>query len=104
MQEYEASLEVPEVSEYLRLRLAAGLTARSERAAVAGLPQTAVGVVVRHDGGVVAMGRAIGDGLFYQIVGIAVEPAHQGRGLGKTIMAELLRELERLAPQRSMSA
>ena len=34
------------------------------------------------------MGRVIGDGgLFFQVVDIAVEPAHQGRGLGKAIVA-----------------
>jgi ribosomal protein S18 acetylase RimI-like enzyme len=44
------------------------------------------------------MGRVVGDGLFYQIVDIAVDPAHQGRGLGKAIMAGLMRELARIAP------
>jgi GNAT superfamily N-acetyltransferase len=32
----------------------------------------------------------IGDGgCFFQVVDIAVEPGHQGRGLGKLIMAEI---------------
>ena len=44
------------------------------------------------------MGRAIGDGLCYQLVDIAVEPAHQGRGLGKAIVAAVMLELNRLAP------
>ncbi len=98
MNEYRYDLETPSVPDYLRLRLAAGLSARSEQAAAASLPHTIAGVVVRHVDHAVGIGRAIGDGLFYQIVDIAVEPAHQGRGIGKAIMGTLMRELERIAP------
>ena len=66
-QDYSRCFEVPSVDDDRRLRTAAGLTPRSERAAAAGLPQTAVGVVVRQAGKAVGMGRAIGDGLFYQL-------------------------------------
>jgi GNAT superfamily N-acetyltransferase len=45
------------------------------------------------------MGRVIGDGgLFFEIVDIAVVPAHQRRGLGKRIMAALTAHLETHAP------
>jgi ribosomal protein S18 acetylase RimI-like enzyme len=97
-QEYSHGFEVPTVAEYCRLRISAGLTARSAQAANAGLPNTVAAFVVRHAGRAVGMGRAIGDGLFYQIVDIAVEPEHQGRGLGKMIVSNLLAELKRLAP------
>lgn len=50
------------------------------------------------------MGRAVGDGLFYQIVDIAVDPAHQRRGLGKAIMAGLMDQLKRIARPKRMSA
>lgn len=95
---YSHTFEVPTVNDYRRLRVAAGLTPRSEEAAVAGLPKSAVAVVVRHSGRAVGMGRAIGDGLFYQIVDIAVQPDHQGRGLGKAIVSNLIEELRRIAP------
>jgi ribosomal protein S18 acetylase RimI-like enzyme len=95
---YRHSVEVPTVEDYCRLRVAAGLTARSEQAAAVCLPNTVVGIVVRNAGCVVGIGRAVGDGLFYQIVDIAVDPKHQGRGLGKTIVAALMTELKRLAP------
>lgn len=98
MDDYEAAFETPTIADYCRLRAEAGLTPRSETAAAAGLPHTIVGVVVRHRGRAVAMGRAVGDGLFYQIVDMAVEPAHQGRGLGKMIMARLMTRLHELAP------
>jgi ribosomal protein S18 acetylase RimI-like enzyme len=96
--EYTATLRIPPVEDYLRLRRNAGLTPRSVAAAEAGLPQTVAGVVVTHAGRAIGMGRAHGDGLFYQIVDIAVEPEHQGKGVGKMIMTCLMRELRRIAP------
>jgi GNAT superfamily N-acetyltransferase len=45
------------------------------------------------------MGRIVGDGaLFFQVVDVAVEPAHQGKGLGKSIMEALMAELRRRVP------
>ena len=96
--QYVIAAEVPTVDDYRRLRVIAGLSPRSEMAARAGLPNTVVGVIVRRDAEAVGMGRAVGDGLFFQIVDIAVDPAHQGRGLGKAIMAKLMGELESIAP------
>jgi GNAT superfamily N-acetyltransferase len=44
-------------------------------------------VQVLCEGEAVGMGRLIGDGgCFFQVVDIAVLPAHQGQGLGKRIM------------------
>lgn len=45
------------------------------------------------------MGRIVGDGgLAFQIVDIAVEPAHQGKGLGKAIVGRLVQYLDEVAP------
>jgi len=95
---YTLDNETPSVDDYRRLRVAAGLTPRSIAAAEAGLPNTVAGVVIRVEGRVVAMGRAVGDGLFYQIVDIAVEPAEQGRALGKAVVAALMTRLREIAP------
>ena len=93
---YDLTAEKPSLEDYLRLRIVAGLTPKSEDAAVAGLPGTWFGVVVRHGGRAVGMGRIIGDGgLFFQIVDMAVEPEHQGQGLGKAIMTALMDRLRR---------
>jgi ribosomal protein S18 acetylase RimI-like enzyme len=95
---YTRHIETPLVEDYLRLRSSAGLTPRSAAAAEAGLPATIVGVVVRSGGRAVGMGRVIGDGLFYQVVDIAVEPEHQGQGVGKAIVGTLMERLRQLAP------
>lgn len=96
--DYTLLYQIPPVDDYLRLRRAAGLSARSVAAAEAGLPHTVAGVVVRQGEHIVGMGRAVGDGLFYQVVDIAVDPQHQGQGLGKAIVGRLMDELRRLAP------
>ncbi|WP_371663561.1 GNAT family N-acetyltransferase [Streptomyces sp. NBC_00280] len=84
---------------YLWLRSASGLSAKTAEAAQAGLPNTWQGVTVLCENEPVGMGRVIGDGgCFFQIVDMCVAPEHQGRGLGKRIMAELMRELEQRAP------
>ncbi|MGI4733260.1 MAG: GNAT family N-acetyltransferase [Janthinobacterium lividum] len=95
---YRLTAAVPTVEEYRRLRRVSGLTPRSAEAAAAGLPNTIAAVVVRNGDDAVGMGRAIGDGLFYQIVDIAVAPEHQGRGLGKAIVAALMDRLRAIAP------
>ncbi|UYB50955.1 GNAT family N-acetyltransferase [Xanthomonas sp. AM6] len=87
---YVVEAEVPSVEDYRRLRVAAGLSPKSQEAAVRGLPNSCFAVTVRHQGRAVGMGRIVGDGgCFFQIVDIAVEPAHQRRGLGRRIMAAL---------------
>ena len=80
----------PGVDDYRRLRLAAGMTPKSEEAARRGLPNTLHGVSLLRDGEVVGMGRVIGDGgCFFVVVDIAVVPELQGRGLGRRIMGAL---------------
>lgn len=85
-------LEIPPGPEdYRRLRSLAGLSPKSETAARKALPNTVYGVTVLVDGAVIGMGRIVGDGgAFCHIVDIAVDPTHQGRGLGKAIMARLM--------------
>lgn len=91
---YSLTHDTPTIADYCRLRAAAGLTPFSEAAAARGLPGTICAATIRIDHETVAMGRVIGDGgLFFQVTDIAVHPAHQGRGLGKAIVAALMHTL-----------
>lgn len=93
-EDYSLDTEIPAIADYCRLREQAGLSPKSAEAAARGLPRTLHAVVVRCAGEAVGMGRVIGDGgVFYQVTDIAVQPAHQGRGLGKAIMASLMAQL-----------
>jgi ribosomal protein S18 acetylase RimI-like enzyme len=89
----------PEIADYLHLRQICGLTPRSKAAAEAGLPNSVYSVVIQQAGQTVGMGRIVGDGaLFLHIVDIAVHPDHQGRGLGKVVMAALMARIEAIGP------
>ncbi|MEU5161137.1 GNAT family N-acetyltransferase [Streptomyces sp. NPDC020875] len=97
---YEIRVGVPTAEVFRRLRTDAGLSDKSPEAVALALPNTWFGVVLRHAGEPIGMGRIIGDGgTAFQLVDICVHPAHQGRGLGKRIMAALTGELDRRAPE-----
>ncbi|RMH94136.1 N-acetyltransferase [Lysobacter pythonis] len=81
---------VPDTATYRHLRREAGLSEKSEAAAVLGLPRSLYSVMLFDGETPVGMGRVIGDGgLFFQVVDIAVLPAWQGRGHGKRIMSAI---------------
>ena len=49
---------------------------------------------------IVAMGRVVGDGgLNFEIVDVAVDPEHHGRGIGRLIMEQIMGFMESSAPQ-----
>ena len=96
---YDMAVELPSAHDYRRLRVLAGLSPKSAEAAAAGLPNTLFAVLIRKDDQVVGMGRLIGDGgLFFQVVDIAVDPAHQGQGLGKAIVGKIIEHVKHTAP------
>ena len=100
MTDYEVVPRKPTPDELVTLRAKAGLSPKSREAAERGVAGTLFGVVVTHGGETIGMGRVIGDGgTVYQIVDMAVLPEHQGRGLGKQIMAALMDWLRREAPR-----
>ncbi|RIY01007.1 N-acetyltransferase [Aureimonas flava] len=89
----------PAVADYRRLREVSGLSPKTQEAAERGLRGTLFAVTVAAGGRTIAMGRVIGDGgAFYQVVDMAVEPEHQGRGLGRRIFAALMDWLHENAP------
>lgn len=96
---YELVAKTPSAAECRRLRERSGLTPRGQEAAERGQPNTLFGVSVLAGDMIVGMGRVVGDGgSVYQIVDIAVDPDHQGKGLGKAIMAALMGFLNDTAP------
>jgi len=86
---------VPSAEDFCRLRQISGLSARPLEAARIGLPRSCYGLHILWQGKPVAMGRIVGDGaLNFEIVDIAVDPAHQGKGLGREIMEAIIRWLD----------
>ena len=91
----------PPPTDYLQLRVLAGLSPRTEEQATAAISGTwaACHVIHGREGRCVAMGRVIGDGGWYfHIVDMAVLPEHQRRGLGRAVLTYLLAQIRRRAP------
>lgn len=96
---YNIRYETPSVDDYIRIRLAAGLSRKSVEAATIGLANTICGVMVYCNDEPVGIGRVIGDGgCFFEIVDIAVVPEHQKKGLGDMIMQGLMEYIHENAP------
>ena len=100
MSDYVLVERIPTVREYCDLRRLVGLSAKTEEAAAAGLPNTRYAVVLEHEGVAIGMGRVIGDGgTAFQVTDIAVLPEHRGQGLVKRIVAALVDWLRANAPK-----
>lgn len=96
---YSIVRQPPGIDDYMRLRKISGLTPFERDAAEIGLKGTIFASVVVHNETAVAMGRLIGDGgCFFQVTDIAVHPDHQGRGLGKMILASIMDYVESELP------
>lgn len=90
---------VPPAEDFCRLREISGLTPRPLEAAKRALPRSCYGVHIEYAGVIVGMGRIVGDGaLNFDIVDVAVDPAHQGKGLGRKIMENLMSWFEQQSP------
>jgi GNAT superfamily N-acetyltransferase len=90
-EEYTVVERVPTVEEYNRVRQAAGLSVKDSIAAQRGLANSLYGVCIMHGQATIGIGRVIGDGgLFYDIVDVAVVPAHQKKGVGQMLMKALM--------------
>ena len=87
--------ETPPVADYRRLRRITGLSEKSNDDARHGLGQTWFGVTAFDGELPVGMGRIIGDGgTVLMLVDMAVDPAYQGRGIGKRILGRLMAQIE----------
>jgi ribosomal protein S18 acetylase RimI-like enzyme len=97
---YTLKREAPSVTDYIRIRLAAGLSRKSEEAARIGLAHSLFAVVVCSGTEPIGIGRVIGDGgCFFEVTDIAVVPAHQKKGVGDMIMTSIMDYLQTSAPK-----
>lgn len=84
MPDYTVVETVPAAEDFCRLREISGLSPRPLEAARKALPGSCYGMHILCEGKPVGMGRIVGDGaLNFDIVDVAVDPLHQGKGLGR---------------------
>lgn len=75
---------------YQTMRVACGLSAKTDEACDIGLNNSLYSVMVKEGGNIIGMGRVIGDGgCFCQVVDICVIPEKQGKGIGRIIMENI---------------
>ena len=99
---YQVLEQVASVDDFIRLRDISGLSPRSREAAKIGLPNSLYGVQITFNDEVVGMGRVVGDGaLNFEVVDVAVDPAHQGKGLGRMIMQNIMDYLDKTAQKNA---
>ncbi len=96
-------LAPPDIDSYIRLRVDSGLSPRTRAAAEVGLANSLFAVTLYNDDGyAVGMGRVVGDGgCNFEVVDIAVDPACQGKGLGRLIMERICEYLDDNVPAGS---
>ncbi len=79
--------KVPSPKEFCDMRVKAGLSPKSLKAATIALPNSLYGISIRNGDELIAMGRVVGDGACnFEVVDVAVDPSYQGRGLGRKVM------------------
>ena len=83
---------------YISLRNSVGWNNFAEEQVSKSINNAILNITVIDEGETVAMGRLIGDGIYYLIVDVVVQPEHQGQGIGSTIIDILLKYIEEHTP------
>ena len=94
---------VPMPGEHRRLAESVGWTHAFDWDAMpASLAASVCGVTVERDGETVAMGRVVGDGVYYFYVqDVVVLPELQGQGIGDEVLRRLVARVDEIAPPKA---
>ena len=84
--------------DYCRLRESVAWLNFSREQTEKALNNSLYTVIAEDDGKVVGMGRMTGDGLYYLIVDIVVQPDHQKKGIGSTIIDMMIDYVDKETP------
>ena len=84
--------------DYYRLRESVAWLNFSREQTEKALNNSLYTVIAEDEGKVVGMGRMTGDGLYYLIVDIVVQPDHQKKGIGSTIIDMMIDYVDRETP------
>ena len=83
---------------YIALRKAVGWKNFCREQVEQAITQSYYSVVIRENGESIAMGRIIGDGLYFTIVDVVVRPDYRGMGLVTLIIKKLIEHIEQGVP------
>lgn len=92
------------IEDYRKLRSSVGWMNFSEVQVRKSLQNSLYTVSVTEDNQTVAMGRLLGDGMYYLLVDIVVAPEYQKQGIGGRIVDMLLDYVEKETPSGGRSS
>ena len=84
--------------DYCKLRESVGWLLFSKEQTQKALINSLYTVIVVKDSQTVGMGRLIGDGMYYTIVDIVVQPNYQKQGIGNKIVNMIIEYVEKATP------
>ena len=85
--------------DYVALRESVGWLNFSKEQAISALNNSVYYITVIENAEIIAMGRLIGDGLYYIIADVVVCPEFQGKGIGSKIIELLLEYVDNNLPK-----
>ena len=91
-------------SDYCDLRSSVGWNNWFENQSRRALENSLYVLTLEDKGRPVAMGRLIGDGMYYLMVDVVVRPEYQGQGLGSAMVDRLLAYVEAMTPADGRSS
>lgn len=80
--------------EYVPLRSSVGWSNFAETQVAESISKAILNITVTDNKKIIAMGRLIGDGIYYLIADVVVIPEFQGQGIGSAIIDILLKYVE----------
>ena len=89
---------IPDVDLYHDLRTSVGWAVFCREQSENALMNSCYCVIAKDGDQTVAMGRAVGDGMYYTIVDVIVRPQYQGRKIGSEIVNRLVNRIKLDAP------
>ncbi|WP_019636519.1 GNAT family N-acetyltransferase [Paenibacillus fonticola] len=101
--DYLVIKRLPSIEEYIRICTSVGWKDFINfDVAEESLKKSLFGVIIKHIDEVIGMGRIVGDGqIYFYIQDVAVDPTHQGQGIGRLILESLTEYLKENAPEKA---
>ena len=84
--------------DYISLRTSVGWNNFAVEQVATSINNAILNLKVVQEDETIAMGRLIGDGIYYLIADVVVRPEYQGQGIGSTIIDMLLSYVEEHTP------
>lgn len=90
--------------DYISLRNSVGWSNFSEEQMKKSIGSSIYNIIAIEDNQTIAMGRLIGDGMYYIVVDIVVKPEYQHRGVGSSILDKIMDYIDKNTPQGGRSS